>query len=190
MVRGRWRTAGSALLRVILVWAVSTLTMLALAGILPDFRLQSDDGDSITQDRAHRRLGRRRLRSAERAGLAGARTGPAAGARPGARPAGLLPQRLAAADRPQADPRRARRGRPGDRGGRRRRDVRRRLGDLHRARGRATTRPTGAGSPGSPTAAGADAARTAAAASRARHGLPPARRRRARGAAARGRGRR
>ncbi|WP_327412575.1 phage holin family protein [Streptomyces sp. NBC_01233] len=49
MWRGRWRTTGSALVRVVLVWAVSTLTMLALAGILPDFRLQSDDGDSITQ---------------------------------------------------------------------------------------------------------------------------------------------
>ncbi|WP_412076175.1 phage holin family protein [Streptomyces xanthophaeus] len=49
MLRGRWRTAGSALVRVILVWAVSTLTMLALAGILPDFRLQSGDGDSVTQ---------------------------------------------------------------------------------------------------------------------------------------------
>lgn len=49
MGRGRWRTAGSALVRVLLVWAVSTLTMLVLAGILPDFRLQSDDGDSITQ---------------------------------------------------------------------------------------------------------------------------------------------
>ncbi|MFF2961658.1 alkaline phosphatase family protein [Streptomyces sp. NPDC057963] len=46
---GRWRTAGSALMRVIAVWAVSTLTMLALAGILPDFQLQSDDGDSITK---------------------------------------------------------------------------------------------------------------------------------------------
>jgi uncharacterized membrane protein YvlD (DUF360 family) len=34
---------------VIVVWAVSTLTMLALAGILPDFQLQSDDGDSITR---------------------------------------------------------------------------------------------------------------------------------------------
>ncbi|GAA2422718.1 phage holin family protein [Streptomyces pulveraceus] len=32
-----------------MVWAVSTLTMLALAGILPDFRLQSDDGDTITK---------------------------------------------------------------------------------------------------------------------------------------------
>ncbi len=30
------------------MWAVSTLTMLALAGILPDFRLQSPDGDSTT----------------------------------------------------------------------------------------------------------------------------------------------
>ncbi len=30
------------------MWAVSTLTMLALAGILPDFRLQSPDGDSAT----------------------------------------------------------------------------------------------------------------------------------------------
>lgn len=36
-------------MRVIAVWAVSTLTMLALAGILPDFRLQSHDGDSITK---------------------------------------------------------------------------------------------------------------------------------------------
>lgn len=36
-------------MRVIAVWAVSTLTMLALAGILPDFQLQSDDGDSITK---------------------------------------------------------------------------------------------------------------------------------------------
>ncbi|MET9568947.1 phage holin family protein [Streptomyces virginiae] len=49
MRRRRWRTTGNALVRVLLVWAVSTLTMLALAGILPDFRLQSDDGDSITQ---------------------------------------------------------------------------------------------------------------------------------------------
>ncbi|MFJ4885485.1 alkaline phosphatase family protein [Streptomyces sp. NPDC088731] len=46
---GRWRTAGSALMRVVVVWAVSTLTMLALAGILPDFQLQSDDGDTITK---------------------------------------------------------------------------------------------------------------------------------------------
>ncbi|MCX5193456.1 phage holin family protein [Streptomyces sp. NBC_00249] len=47
--RLRWRAAGSALVRVTLVWAVSTLTMLALAGILPDFRLQSADGDSLTR---------------------------------------------------------------------------------------------------------------------------------------------
>lgn len=46
---GRWRTAGSALMRVIVVWAVSTLTMLALAAMLPDFQLQSDNGDSITR---------------------------------------------------------------------------------------------------------------------------------------------
>ncbi|MFE4645461.1 phage holin family protein, partial [Streptomyces sp. NPDC056730] len=49
MFKGRWRTTGGALLRVIIVWAVSTLTMLALAGILPDFKLQSDNQDSITR---------------------------------------------------------------------------------------------------------------------------------------------
>ncbi|MDN3293893.1 phage holin family protein [Streptomyces ficellus] len=36
-------------MRVIVVWAVSTLTMLALAGLMPDFQLQSDDGDSVTR---------------------------------------------------------------------------------------------------------------------------------------------
>ncbi|QES44815.1 hypothetical protein DEJ49_30890 [Streptomyces venezuelae] len=46
---GRWRRVGSALWRVVAVWAVSTLTMLVLAGILPDFKLQSDDGDSATR---------------------------------------------------------------------------------------------------------------------------------------------
>lgn len=46
---GRWRTAGSAVVRMIVVWAVSTLTMLALAGALPDFELQSADGDSMTR---------------------------------------------------------------------------------------------------------------------------------------------
>ncbi|WP_264201925.1 phage holin family protein [Streptomyces antimicrobicus] len=40
---------GSALGRVLVVWAASTLTLLALAGILPDFRLRSDDGDSVTE---------------------------------------------------------------------------------------------------------------------------------------------
>ncbi|MEV7084889.1 phage holin family protein [Streptomyces sp. NPDC093085] len=47
--RGRWRTTGRALLRVIVVWAVSTVTMLVLAGVLPDFQLQSADGDSFTR---------------------------------------------------------------------------------------------------------------------------------------------
>ncbi|MFD5892716.1 MULTISPECIES: phage holin family protein [unclassified Streptomyces] len=48
MFKGRWRTAGRALVRVVVVWAVSTLTMLALAGILPDFQLQGAD-DSLTR---------------------------------------------------------------------------------------------------------------------------------------------
>ena len=47
-IPARWRSAGRALLRVITVWAVSTLTLLLLAGLLPDFQLQSDDGDSLT----------------------------------------------------------------------------------------------------------------------------------------------
>ncbi|MFC8506573.1 phage holin family protein [Streptomyces sp. NPDC057411] len=46
--RGRWRSAGRALVRVVTVWAVSTLTLLVLAGLLPDFQLQSADGDSPT----------------------------------------------------------------------------------------------------------------------------------------------
>ncbi|WP_254792943.1 phage holin family protein [Streptomyces sp. CC77] len=45
----RWRTVGGAVLRVVVVWVVSTLTLLVLAGILPDVQLQSDDGDSITR---------------------------------------------------------------------------------------------------------------------------------------------
>ncbi|AGP54161.1 phage holin family protein [Streptomyces rapamycinicus] len=49
MQKPRWKTVGGTLLRVAAVWAVSTLTMLALAGILPDFRLKSGDGDSATQ---------------------------------------------------------------------------------------------------------------------------------------------
>ncbi|MFG2574967.1 phage holin family protein [Streptomyces sp. NPDC048481] len=48
-VRGvRWRRAVGQAGRSITVWGVSTLTMLVLAGILPDFRLQSADGDSST----------------------------------------------------------------------------------------------------------------------------------------------
>ncbi|MFJ8692973.1 phage holin family protein [Streptomyces roseolilacinus] len=46
---GRWRSASRAALRVVVVWAVSSLTLLVLAGALPDFRLQSDDGDSATR---------------------------------------------------------------------------------------------------------------------------------------------
>ncbi|MFG3041682.1 phage holin family protein [Streptomyces sp. NPDC048330] len=45
----RWRSAGRTVTRVVAVWAVSTLTMLALAGLLPDFELQSADGDSLTR---------------------------------------------------------------------------------------------------------------------------------------------
>ena len=104
MGEGRWRRAGRALLRVIAVWAVSTLTMLVLAGLLPDFQLQSDDGDSVT---------RTAVTAAWGAGAFGllsalvwpvARTGAAARTRAGPRPAGLLPQRLAAADRAAAIP--------------------------------------------------------------------------------------
>ncbi|MFJ6658236.1 phage holin family protein [Streptomyces sp. NPDC091377] len=46
---GRWRKAVSQTGRSVTVWAVSTLTMLILAGILPDFQLQSADGDSATR---------------------------------------------------------------------------------------------------------------------------------------------
>ncbi|QJT05091.1 hypothetical protein G9272_36280 [Streptomyces asoensis] len=44
----RWRRAVSQAGRSVAVWGVSTLTMLVLAGILPDFRLQSADGASAT----------------------------------------------------------------------------------------------------------------------------------------------
>ncbi|AXK31409.1 hypothetical protein DVA86_00855 [Streptomyces armeniacus] len=44
-----WRAVGSTVLRVLAVWAVSTVTMLLLAGGLPDFRLQSPSGDSATR---------------------------------------------------------------------------------------------------------------------------------------------
>ncbi|MET8825149.1 phage holin family protein [Streptomyces sp. NPDC004610] len=46
---GRLRTVLSQLGRSATVWAVSTLTMLILAGVLPDFQLQSADGDSATR---------------------------------------------------------------------------------------------------------------------------------------------
>ncbi|MFJ5260388.1 phage holin family protein [Streptomyces sp. NPDC088387] len=46
---GRWRRLASQVGRSATVWAVSTVTMLVLAGILPDFQLQSPDGDSATR---------------------------------------------------------------------------------------------------------------------------------------------
>ncbi|TNM31570.1 hypothetical protein FH715_08380 [Streptomyces sedi] len=51
MVRrmGRWRSAGAALLRVSAVWAVATATLVVLSLVLPAFRLQSADGDSLTR---------------------------------------------------------------------------------------------------------------------------------------------
>ncbi|WP_435642737.1 alkaline phosphatase family protein [Streptomyces sp. H49] len=45
----RWRRIASQIGRSVAVWAVSTLTMLLLALVLPDFRLQSADGDSATR---------------------------------------------------------------------------------------------------------------------------------------------
>ncbi|MEU8680073.1 phage holin family protein [Streptomyces sp. NPDC048611] len=44
-----WKALGGALFRVLAVWLVSTLTLLVLAGLLPDFRLQSPGGDSLTR---------------------------------------------------------------------------------------------------------------------------------------------
>ncbi|MDQ1066402.1 phage holin family protein [Streptomyces canus] len=49
MRAGRWRRVVSQVGRSVTVWVVSTLTMLVLAGILPDFRLQSPTGDSATR---------------------------------------------------------------------------------------------------------------------------------------------
>lgn len=49
MLAGHWRRVASQVGRSVTVWAVSTLTMLVLAGILPDFRLQSPTGDSATR---------------------------------------------------------------------------------------------------------------------------------------------
>ncbi|MGW2649296.1 phage holin family protein [Streptomyces sp. NPDC001393] len=45
----RWRRVARQVGRSTTVWAVSTLTMLVLAALLPDFRLQSADGDSATR---------------------------------------------------------------------------------------------------------------------------------------------
>ncbi|MFJ9407940.1 phage holin family protein [Streptomyces sp. NPDC101393] len=49
MRTARWKTLSGALLRVLAVWVVSSLTLLVLAALLPDFRLQSAGGDSITR---------------------------------------------------------------------------------------------------------------------------------------------
>ncbi|WP_399497621.1 alkaline phosphatase family protein [Streptomyces sp. P17] len=49
MLGRRWRRVTRQVGRSVAVWAVSTLTMLVLAGILPDFQLQSADGDSATR---------------------------------------------------------------------------------------------------------------------------------------------
>ncbi|MFF9472499.1 phage holin family protein [Streptomyces roseolus] len=46
---GRWRGAGRAAVRLVSVWAVSTATLLVLAGLLPDFQLQSPGGDTFTR---------------------------------------------------------------------------------------------------------------------------------------------
>ncbi|MFG3589751.1 alkaline phosphatase family protein [Streptomyces sp. NPDC047990] len=46
---GRWRRVLSGVWRSVAVWAVSSVTMLVLAGALPDFQLQSDNGDSATR---------------------------------------------------------------------------------------------------------------------------------------------
>ncbi|MCS0599962.1 phage holin family protein [Streptomyces sp. LP11] len=45
----RWRRIASQIGRSVAVWVVSTLTMLLLAGLLPDFRLQAPGGDSATR---------------------------------------------------------------------------------------------------------------------------------------------
>ncbi|MFE2430468.1 phage holin family protein [Streptomyces sp. NPDC059373] len=45
----RWRSVGRTVGRVLAVWAVATATMAVLAGILPDFRIQSASGDSPTR---------------------------------------------------------------------------------------------------------------------------------------------
>ncbi|MGW3493693.1 alkaline phosphatase family protein [Streptomyces sp. NPDC001020] len=46
---GRWRRVLSGAWRSIAVWAASTATMLVLAAFLPDFRLESAGGESITR---------------------------------------------------------------------------------------------------------------------------------------------
>ncbi|MEU3979128.1 phage holin family protein [Streptomyces sp. NPDC026672] len=57
MAGGWWRRVLSQVGRSVTVWAVSTVTMLVLAGLLPDFQLQSADGDSATRIAATAALG-------------------------------------------------------------------------------------------------------------------------------------
>ncbi|MFJ9667997.1 phage holin family protein [Streptomyces sp. NPDC101219] len=53
----RWRRVASQIGRSVAVWVVSTLTMLLLAGLLPDFRLRSADGGSATDTAVTAALG-------------------------------------------------------------------------------------------------------------------------------------
>ncbi|GGV88692.1 membrane protein [Streptomyces nigrescens] len=53
----RWKALSGALFRVLAVWLVSSLTLLALAALLPDFRLQSPGGDSLTRTAVTAALG-------------------------------------------------------------------------------------------------------------------------------------
>ncbi|MGW8972816.1 phage holin family protein [Streptomyces platensis] len=53
----RWKALSGALFRVLAVWLVSSLTLLVLAGLLPDFRLQSAGGDSLTRTAVTAALG-------------------------------------------------------------------------------------------------------------------------------------
>ncbi|MFE9763868.1 alkaline phosphatase family protein [Streptomyces sp. NPDC005808] len=46
---GGWRRVLGGLWRSAVVWGVSTITMLVLAGVLPDFQLETDAGDSATR---------------------------------------------------------------------------------------------------------------------------------------------
>ncbi|MGX1855050.1 phage holin family protein [Streptomyces sp. NPDC055299] len=53
----RWKSLSGALFRVLAVWLVSSLTLLVLAALLPDFRLQSANGESLTRTAVTAALG-------------------------------------------------------------------------------------------------------------------------------------
>ncbi|MEV6567819.1 phage holin family protein [Streptomyces kronopolitis] len=53
----RWKSLSGALFRVLAVWLVSSVTLLVLAALLPDFRLQSANGDSFTRTAVTAALG-------------------------------------------------------------------------------------------------------------------------------------